>query len=89
MSEQSTDGTEQDDAIAEPNHGLNSDNILDACDLCGGRSVREMDVQNEETGEMATVWLCSDCVDRTEAYNAGDESAFDDLSTETQQEADR
>ncbi|WP_132060313.1 hypothetical protein [Halorussus amylolyticus] len=77
--------TPRDLAVSEPraltDGGLTADNVLDACDICGeNQGVKEEDVVNEETGEMATAWLCPECLDRARRYNAGEEDAFEEVA---------
>ena len=78
------------DDVAEPAIAMDADNEIDACNLCEENpGVTSEDVQNEETGEMASAWLCTECLDRLERYNRGDETAFDDIDTVGDQEAER
>jgi len=63
--------------------GLVADDVIGACDICEeNQGVTSEDVVNDETGEMTTAWLCSECLDRLERYNRGDETAFDDVGTD-------
>jgi len=59
---------------------LAADNVVDACDLCGeNQGFTSETVVNEKTGERTRAWLCSECLDRLERYNRGDEDAFEEV----------
>lgn len=69
--------------------GLIADDVLGACDICEeNQGVSSEDAVNEDTGEMTTAWLCSECLDRLERYNRGDDTAFEDVVSEAGTEAD-
>lgn len=60
--------------------GVPSGEEIEACDICEENpGVASEDVVNDETGEMATAWLCSECIDRMKRYNAGEDDAFADV----------
>lgn len=47
------------------------------CDFCDNEAVEQLDVQNEETGEMATANLCEEHLTKTRRYNRGEEVDWD------------
>ena len=46
---------------------------LESCDLCEEDAIAREDVENDETGEMATTELCDKHLDKLRQYNAGEE----------------
>jgi uncharacterized protein YegP (UPF0339 family) len=46
---------------------------LESCDLCEEDAIAREDVENDETGEMATTELCEKHLNKLRQYNAGEE----------------
>ena len=56
---------------------MTSDNISATCALCDSTEGLSFErVENEETGELKAVYLCSDHYDKMMAYNEGDDVEF-------------